>query len=374
MTKLFIGLMSGTSVNSVDAVLAEFEQLPPRLIACHEHPIAEPLREALLAFHRPDVDELDRAAQLDCIVARLFADAVRALLAEAGVAADAVRAIGSHGQTIRHAPQASEPYTVQIGNPSLIAELTGILTVADFRRRDMAAGGQGAPLAPAFHRAFFGGTGEARAVVNIGGIANITLLPADPEVPVSGFDTGPGNALLDAWAKRHLGTRHDHGGQWGAGGRLIPELLERFLDDEYFRRAPPKSTGREVFHADWIQHKLAQWGGQAAAQDVQVTLLALTVRTIADALRQHAPEARRLLVCGGGVHNPALMAALGVELAPLPVEPTAAHGVDPDFMEALGFAWLARQTLQGLPGNAPAVTGAAGPRILGGIYPAYVKV
>ncbi|MDQ2695439.1 MAG: anhydro-N-acetylmuramic acid kinase [Pseudomonadota bacterium] len=362
--------MSGTSMDGVDAALVDFAGPTPRLAVRHAHPMPEPLRAALLALAQPGDNELDRLARLDSAVARLFAGAVHQLLNTAGIPPGRVRAIGSHGQTVRHRPAGPEPYTVQIGNPSLLAELTGITTVADFRRRDMAAGGQGAPLAPAFHAAFFHQPGETRVVVNIGGMANVTLLPARAGHPVTGFDTGPGNALLDAWSQRHQGQPLDLEGRWGQSGNVLPELLEMCLQDDYFSRPPPKSTGRERFNLDWLTARLAEQGKTCPPQDVQATLAALTARSIALAIRRHAPEAARLLVCGGGVHNRAVMAGLRRELPALAVDSTAAWGVDPDFLEAMGFAWLARRTLDGLPGNLPEVTGARGARILGGIYPA----
>ena len=359
--------MSGTSVNGVDVVLARFDP-QPIVLASHEHPIAAELRQRLLELNRPGADELNRVARLDNAVARLFAAAVNTLLKQARVGAAAVRALGSHGQTVRHAPPVGgDPdaaFTVQIGNPSLLAELTGITTVADFRRRDMAAGGQGAPLAPAFHAACFTDQNVPQAVVNIGGIANLTLLPG-PGRPVIGFDTGPGNALLDGWAERCLGQPYDQDGAWGRNGRVQPTLLERWLSESFFALPAPKSTGRELFHLDWLGDLR-----NFAPADVQATLLALTAESIAAAVRVQTPAPEQLWVCGGGAHNTALMQALSERLAPLPVRSTAAVGIDPDFLEALGFAWLARQTLAGLPGNLPAVTGARGPRVLGGVYPA----
>lgn len=363
MADYFIGLISGTSVDGIDAVLIDAGTTPPRLLARHNQPIKPALRRALLAFNRPGADELHRLAILDNHIARTCAEAVHTLLHTVDATAEAIRAIGSHGQTLRHAPDADPPYTVQIGNPSLLAELTGITVVADFRRRDMAAGGQGAPLAPAFHAAFFGCDDTPRAVVNIGGIANLTLLV--PDHPVRGFDTGPGNGLLDAWAERHLGTPMDRDGTWAAGGTLVPELLTRLLDDDFFRRSVPKSTGRDYFDLDWLQARLTPG---LAPRDVQTTLVALTSASITAALEQQAPECRELLVCGGGVHNPVMMRDLRTRRPDSTVTSTATRGVDPDYMEAIGFAWLAQQTLAGRPGNLPSVTGAAGPRILGGIY------
>jgi len=362
----FIGLMSGTSADAVDAALVRFEPTL-ELVATHPEPWPEALRESLLALATPGADEIHRLGVLDNAVARQFARAVQALLAGAGLPASRVRAIGSHGQTVRHDPGASDPYTLQIGNPSLLAELSGISVVADLRRRDMAAGGQGAPLAPAFHAAFCADPGEARAVVNIGGIANISLLPVDGAI--SGFDTGPGNALFDAWIQRHRGLPMDVDGGWGANGRVMPALLAALLKDPYFHSPPPKSTGREYFHLPWLEAYLGAFPGHRP-EDVQATLQALTAQSIADGIRRFAPATARVLVAGGGVHNQALMDRLQTLLAPVPVTSVASLGVDPDYLEAMGFAWLAWRTLAGLSGNIPAVTGARGPRVLGGIYPA----
>ena len=271
-----------------------------------------------------------------------------------------VAAIGSHGQTICHRPNGAFPFTLQIGDPSVIAERTGILTVADFRRGDVAAGGQGAPLLPALHAAVLADPAIPRAILNLGGIANLTLLVPGQEV--LGFDTGPANCLLDAWAARHLGTERDNGGAWASSGTVDRDLLARCLDDPYFAAAPPKSTGREVFNLDWLDARVHT--GIAPA-DVQATLLALSARTIADALRANAPATREVFACGGGVHNPALMDALRAELPGVRVDTTAALGLDPDFVEAAGFAWLAHARLAGEPGNLPSVTGARRPRVLG---------
>ena len=366
--ELYIGLISGTSVNSVDAVLADFNTHPPQLLSTYEQPFPTELRCQVQALFMPGANELDRLAQLDCALARLFAQAVHALLAKAGYPSEQIKAVGSHGQTVRHAPDADEAYTVQLGNPSLLTELTDITTVADFRRRDMAAGGQGAPLAPAFHQAFFP-AGDT-VVVNIGGIANITVLSADATVPIMGSDTGPGNALMDVWIERHLDQLFDQDGAWAAGGQVIPELLAKCLADDYFKQAVPKSTGREYFNLTWLERCLASCRQSLHPQDVQATLLMLTATSIAEAIRSQATSAQRVLVCGGGVHNKGLMVALAQQLSPLTVTSTAAYSVDPDFVEALGFAWLAHQALAAKPGNVPTVTGAKGSRVLGGIYPA----
>lgn len=364
--------MSGTSVNSIDAVVADLGPAgAPRLIAGYEYPFPQALRQQLLRLNQPGDNELDRLAQLDSLIARHFAKAVKKVLDKANLGAAAIRAIGCHGQTVRHAPDASEPYTVQIGNPSLLAELSGILTVADFRRRDMAAGGQGAPLAPAFHQAFFASKHQHTVVVNIGGIANLTLLPAGTDTEVSGFDTGPGNTLLDAWIARHTGQAYDDEGLWGAGGQILTALLDKLLQDSYFQRLPPKSTGPEYFNLEWLQKKnFPGFDRELAPQDIQATLTALSAQTITRAIKRHAPLSEQVFICGGGVHNRTLLRQIQQLLDPVPVRSSAAAGIDPDYMEALGFAWLAKQTLAGRPGNIPAVTGAAGRRILGGIYPA----
>lgn len=362
----FIGLMSGTSVDAVDAALVSFDPRPT-LVSTLALPWPDDLRQPLLDLASPGDDEISRLGVLDNAVARQFARAVHEILNGSDLSPSQIRAIGSHGQTVRHGPTAEDPYTLQIGNPSLLAELTGICVVADFRRRDMAAGGQGAPLAPAFHQAFCASVQEARAVVNIGGIANISLLPLGGEP--SGFDTGPGNALLDAWIQRHRGEPVDSDGGWGANARVVPDLLEALLADPYFHLPPPKSTGREYFHLPWLEGYLQDFPDERP-ENIQATLQALTAQTIATAIAQHGAATGRVLVAGGGVHNRALMDRLAASMAPIPVDSVAQHGVDPDYLEAMGFAWLAARTLAGETGNVPAVTGARGPRVLGGIYPA----
>jgi anhydro-N-acetylmuramic acid kinase len=296
----------------------------------------------------------------------VLGETVLALLQESGVSAGAIRAIGSHGQTLRHRPFGDAPFTMQVGDGNVIAELTGIATVADFRRRDVAAGGQGAPLVPAFHAATLHVADEDRAVLNIGGIANLTLLPAAGAV--RGFDTGPGNCLMDAWCLRHRGERFDRAAAFAAGGACSSGLLERLLAEPWLALAPPKSTGRDHFHAQWLDAMLA--GLDLSPDDVQATLNRFTAQSIADALRRQMPACRRLLVCGGGVHNPVLMANLSTALPGVIIESTASQGLDPDFVEAMAFAWLARETCANRPGNLAAVTGARGPRVLGCIYPA----
>lgn len=370
MPELYIGLMSGTSMDGVDAVLVAFDEERPRLLASHSAPMPESLREALLRLagnHSPH--PLQCFGELDHRLGQLFADASLALLEAAGMAPEAVTAIGSHGQTLYHQPLGDAPFSLQIGDPNIIAERTGITTVADFRRRDMAAGGQGAPLVPAFHAEVFA-AGHTRVVLNLGGIANITVLPGAAAAPVTGFDTGPGNVLLDGWAQRHLGVPLDRDGAWARSGRVDPPLLDRLLGDPYFQVPPPKSTGREVFNGEWLERQLQQAGRHLAPEDVQATLVELTAASVADAVWRHASGTRELLVCGGGAHNGAVLARLGHHLPDCTVTSTASHGIDPDWVEALAFAWLARRTLQGRPGNLPAVTGARHPVVLGGVFPA----
>lgn len=364
---LYLGLMSGTSADGIDAVLVDFSGDTPRLRAAHNHPWPSALREKMVALAQGNAPlGLDAFGRLDIQIGHGFADAALALLKESGTVAHDVRAIGSHGQTLRHRPDGPYPFTLQLGDPTVIAERCGIDVVADFRRADVAAGGQGAPLVPALHAMLLGRPGQARVVLNLGGIANITVLAADGGV--RGFDTGPANGLLDAWCQRHRGEPYDSDGAFAAGGRVDPPLLRALLGDPYFALPPPKSTGREYFHLDWLaaQPRLAK----VAPADVQATLLELSARSVADAIAVHAPDATEVLACGGGVHNGALMRRLSELLAPRVLCSTARFGVDPDYLEATAFAWLARQRLLGLPGNLPAVTGARGPRVLGAIHAA----
>jgi anhydro-N-acetylmuramic acid kinase len=369
MPELFIGLMSGTSVDAIDAVLADLEEPgKPVVLARHSQAWENDTRRAILAVCAGRSDELERCAELDNRIARCFAQASLELLRSTDTDPERIRAIGCHGQTVRHSPRTPEAFTVQLGNPSLIAELCGIPVVADFRRRDMAAGGEGAPLAPAFHAAFFGSSGESRAVVNLGGFGNITLI--DSSGGVTGFDTGPANSLLDTWATKHLGMPFDQDGAWGGGAAPDSDLLERMLADPYFNSPAPKSTGREYFNLPWLEEHLSHRRQPLAPRIVQSTLCALTVESVAVAVEQAPEPAQRVFCCGGGTRNRDLMKRLRDRLAPRSIGLTRDLGVAGQDMEALGFAWLARQTLAGLPGNVPAVTGARGPRILGGIYPA----
>lgn len=373
MAQLFIGLMSGTSLDGVDGVLAEFpadgSDDPIRTIATAYVSFPASLREDLLALQAPADNEIHREALASNLLARHYAECVDQLITQSNRAPATIRAIGAHGQTIRHRPEAG--YTRQINNPSLLAELVGIDVIADFRSRDIAAGGQGAPLVPAFHQAIFGTVGETRVVANIGGISNISVL--DHGKKVIGFDTGPGNVLMDAWISRHLGKTFDADGAWAAGGQVIAELLKTLLDEAFLKLAPPKSTGRDLFHLTWLEHKLAGFA-DAAAQDVQATLTEFTAVTLADAIVDHARSADAVYVCGGGAYNAHLLRRLQQALSdrthPAQVASTDALGVSPNHVEALAFAWLAYCYVERKAGNLPSVTGAKGLRILGALYPA----
>jgi anhydro-N-acetylmuramic acid kinase len=386
--------MSGTSVDAVDGALVAFPvDLPaepgvsgraaPRTLAFCSRPIPSALREQLQSLQQSSPDELSRAALAANDLAELYAEVTSDLLLQAGVRPAEVAAIGAHGQTVRHRPELG--YTIQLLNPARLAELAGIAVVADLRSADVAAGGQGAPLAPGFHATVFAHPTLARAVVNLGGIANVSLLEpsgasrsaTDPAAtpgsraapPVLGFDTGPANTLLDLWCERHTGQPYDRNGAWAAGGRVLEPLLYRLLDEAYFRAPPPKSTGRDLFEAGWLARKLADAGAtRADPRDVQATLTELTAVTVAEPCR--AFGARELWVCGGGARNAHLMARLAARMPGVSVADTGALGIDPQAVEATAFAWLAHRHLSGLPGNLPSVTGASGPRVLGALWPA----
>ncbi len=363
---LYLGLISGTSVDGIDAALVEFGPAPCLRFA-RTYPMPTALVGDVLRLSQADsAIALDQVGHLDTRLGEAFAAAALRLLQDSGTDPSAVRALGSHGQTLRHRPRGEAPFTLQLGDANIIAERTGIATVADFRRRDVAAGGQGAPLVPAFHAAVLRDPAEDRAVLNLGGIANLTLLPATGDV--RGFDTGPGNGLMDAWCLRHRGERFDRDGTFAAQGKVDADLLANLLQDDFLAQPAPKSTGRDHFHLGWLEARIA--GRAITAADVQATLLAFSAQSIVDALRRYLPSCRRVLVCGGGVHNSGFMNALQSPLAGVVVESTAVAGIDPEFMEAMAFAWLARETLAGRPGNLPTVTGASGPRILGAIFPA----
>lgn len=358
--ELYLGLMSGTSLDGVDAALVDCSGALPRLLQTSYLPYPDQLRHELLALNHVQPDELERAARAAQTLAALYAEACAPLLA-----GRSVRAIGCHGQTIRHRPDLG--YTIQIGNAARLAELTDTPVVADFRSRDIAAGGQGAPLVPAFHAEIFAHPTAHRVIANIGGIANITDVA--PCLPIRGWDTGPGNLLLDGWAARHLGQPYDADGAWAAQGSVQPGLLAALLEHEFFRRPLPKSAGREEFNQEALTATLSAFPGLAPV-DVQATLAEFTATTLATDIRAHCPGTDAVYVCGGGAHNSDLQRRLSALLPSATVESTAALGVDPDWVEAMAFAWLARQAIHGLPGNLAAVTGASGPRILGAIYPA----
>lgn len=355
--------MSGTSLDGVDAVLADFSSTSPSLHQTFFLPYDEFMRDQLLALHQPGNDELHRAAILSNQLSHLYANAVNGLLENSDLASENIVAIGCHGQTIRHCPETENRYTIQLVNPALLAELTGISVVADFRSRDIAAGGQGAPLVPAFHQAIFDSSHCHRVIVNIGGIANITSL--EPGKAVTGFDCGPGNLLMDAWCHRHTGKVYDKEGAWAATGQAIPVLLEKLLALQFLALPPPKSTGRDLFNLSWLENNLV---GNEVPQDVQATLLQLTTRSIASAILDYCPNTKEIYICGGGARNNALVSHLKEALPEKRVALTDNLGVDADWVEGYAFAWLAKQAILGLPGNLPAVTGAGGKRILGAVY------
>jgi anhydro-N-acetylmuramic acid kinase len=364
----YIGLMSGTSLDGIDAVLVDFATHPPHLIASRYEPFNDDLRDELTSICFTEQVNVRQIGELDTRLGLLFGACVNQLLEQAAVTAAHISGIGSHGQTIYHAPGLTHAFTWQIGDPNRIAELTGITTVADFRRRDMAAGGQGAPLVPAFHQSIIRHENEYRGILNIGGIANLTLLPpANSQAPVLGFDSGPGNTLMDRWIQRQKGLRMDKDGAWARSGQCHSQLLARMLNDDYFKRPPPKSTGQEYFSMEWLNSHLKDL--TLTEEDVQATLCQLTVQTILDAAAATAPQLEHILICGGGAHNSRLMELLA-ERASCPVSSTDALGLSPDWIEAMAFAWMARQTLNRRHGNMPAVTGARSSVILGGIYPA----
>ncbi|WP_295998642.1 anhydro-N-acetylmuramic acid kinase [Rugamonas sp.] len=360
----YIGLMSGTSLDGVDGALADFDGGAITTAAAAYIPFPAALRAELMALQAAGPNEIEREALAANGLAAVYAQCVAALLAESGHSADQIRAVAVHGQTIRHRPELG--FTRQTNNPALLAELCGIDVIADFRSRDIAAGGQGAPLVPAFHQALFGQAGQPRVVANIGGIANISVL--DGEGGVIGFDTGPGNVLMDAWIGRHQGKEYDEDGAWAAGGREIPALLNALLTEPYFALPAPKSTGRDLFHEQWLDSKLAPHVHDDPA-DIQFTLTKLTALTLADAIHGCAPRAGAVYICGGGAYNGTLLRELTVALGgKVKVESTSALGVAPNRVEALAFAWLGYRYMERLAGNLPAVTGATGPRVLGALY------
>ena len=378
MRNYFIGLMSGTSLDGADGVLVDFSDDTLRVVAAATEPFTDSFRAELLALNTPTDNELHRAARAGTQLAAVYAHVVHQLLEQAarqGIAGSQIEAIGAHGQTVRHLPQRTSDeasgagYTIQLNNPSLLAELTGIAVVADFRSRDVAAGGQGAPLVPAFHQSVFGRADTAVTVLNLGGIANLSVLPANAQADILGFDCGPGNALMDAWCQQHTGQSFDAGGAWAASGKLLPALLASLLEEPYFSAPPPKSTGRDLFSLTWLAGKLGAFSAERP-QDIQNTLTELTASACISSVTSYGKDSAELVVCGGGAFNTHLMRRLQAGLPAMRVRSSDAHGLPPLQVEAAAFAWLARQAVRRQPGNLTSVTGAAGPRVLGAIYPA----
>jgi len=367
MPEYYIGLMSGTSVDAIDAVLVDLEKSQPVLINSHSHPIPDSLKLDIISVcDQGQNATLHDCASLDVILGHLFADAVGVLIEKSGILHNDIRAIASHGQTICHNPNDQPAYTVQVGDANIIAEKTGITTVADFRRRDMAAGGQGAPLVPAFHEVAFRSPDENRVIVNIGGIANLTILNADITIPVRGFDTGPGNTLLDQWVLKTLGLVFDQDGQLASQGVINQNLLNHLLSDDFFQQLPPKSTGRELFNLEWLaSHPDTK---NINAEDMQASLCELTAQSIIQDIQKYAADTQRILVCGGGSRNPILMSRLTELAHPIPVDTTDYININPDWVEAMAFAWMAQRTLGLHCSNLPSVTGAESKTILGAVY------
>ncbi len=365
-SEIYIGLMSGTSLDGVDIAIVDFDRHPPSLIYCATQPYESALKQKIRDITISGSVNLDSFCQLDVELGNTYADVVNRALEETKLDIKQIRAIGNHGQTIRHSPDTDLPYTLQIGDPNVIAAKTGITTVGDFRRKDIALGGQGAPLAPAFHRFLFSSDKQDRGIINIGGIANITFLPADSESQVIGFDSGPGNTLSDFWINRHKGQPYDKRGDWAATGTVISGLLDDILRNEaYFKRRPPKTTGTEYFNRNWL---LPQLNGNHTAEDVQATLVELTVLTIAGGFEQLPSIPDECFVCGGGIHNIYLINRLRQALPNCQILSTSELGLDPDYVEAVAFAWLARQSINQQAGNLPSVTKASSAALLGGIY------
>lgn len=365
MTALYIGIMSGTSLDGIDTVLVDFSTPQCQLIAHHQTHMPADIKRHILSINQGQTTDLPFIGELDHRLGHLFARSVLQLLNKAQVSAEQICAIGSHGQTVYHQPDGCTPFTMQLGDANIIAVETGIDTVADFRRKDMALGGQGAPLVPAFHRAIFPAQTSTQVILNIGGIANITVLPADGSIV--GYDTGPGNMLMDAWCEYHIGKPYDEHGEWAKQGQTITPLLSRLMRDPYLDKTPPKSTGREHYHLEWLTHQIGQTDYQP--EDVQRTLCEFTAASIAHHIHQHqqGPEPQ-VWVCGGGVHNPLLMKRLDVLLPEWQVKATDSRGYSSDYMEAMAFAWLAKQRLSHQTSNVPEVTGARQPASLGVIY------
>ncbi|MGZ5026899.1 MAG: anhydro-N-acetylmuramic acid kinase [Methylobacter sp.] len=363
--------MSGTSLDGIDAALVEFKDNKVQLVGFEYQPFTADIQSTIQQLSKPDtLVSLKEYGATDTRLGHLFAETVNALLAKTDIPAGSIKAIGSHGVTVYHAPEIKFPFSLQIGDPNIIAELTGITTVADFRRRDIAAKGQGAPLVPAFHQAVFHHPDENRCIVNIGGIANITVLPKQQSEKVIGFDTGPGNTLMDLWIKLQRNQSYDQNGAWARTGTINHDLVALLKQDAYFSAPPPKSTGKEYFSLPWVYQYFDAFSYKA--EDIQASLCFLTAVTICDAIKDHAPDTERVLVCGGGIHNSYLLELIRQNIE-CPVESTEQYGLHPDHVEAMAFAWLARQTLNNLPGNLKEVTGATDSVVLGGIYPGNKK-
>lgn len=370
-SECYIGLMSGTSLDGVDGVLLSFEAGRPHVRGHAFAPLPDPLRAELLALNTSGADELHRAALAANALVAVYAQVTQQLLAESGLPASAITALGAHGQTVRHRPREFDGtgYTLQLNNPALLAELTGITVVADFRSRDVAAGGQGAPLVPLFHREVFGRDHATVAVLNLGGISNLSVLVRNASADhVIGFDCGPGNALMDYWCHQHTGQAYDAAGAWATSGHVLPVLLERLLAEPFLHQAPPKSTGRDLFNPTWLSARLTEAEAIAPA-NVQATLLAFTAHCCAADVLRHAPGCEQLIVCGGGALNTALMQSLQTLLPMLRVQSSGEVGLPPLQVEAAAFAWLARKAWHGETGSLPSVTGTRGARVLGAIYP-----
>jgi len=369
MSEYYLGLMSGTSIDAIDVVIANITEHEINVVAAHTHSIPLKTKQAIFDLCQPGENEIDRMGELDHQLGKLFAEAANRLIEHSNIQPEDIRAIGSHGQTIRHRPDISTPFTLQIGNPALICQLCNITTVADFRRADMAAGGQGAPLVPAFHDALFSHNTKNRVILNIGGMANISILASDSNISISGFDTGPGNVLLNAWISHHKQQAYDENGAWSASSTIDETLLNTLLAHPYFKKQPPKSTGRETFDLSWINNVIEQTEKTIKPSIVQSTLCELTARSISDAIKVHAPQTSEILICGGGSHNRDLISRIE-RLSQIEVRPTDDYGISVDYVEAAAFAWFARQTLHMETANLPSVTGAKRPVILGAIYPA----
>jgi len=360
--------MSGTSLDGVDVVLVDFSNQQPTLLASHNHEIPSTLKQEIInTIDSNWKGSLEEIGHLNQQLGTLFADATNALITTENLDRDSITAIGNHGQTVWHQPHGDHPFTMQLGDASIIAEKTGITTIADFRSRDVAAGGQGAPLVPAFHAALLSHPSKNRVICNIGGIANITTLPnSNSNKAASGYDTGPGNGLIDAWISLHSDNSYDKNGAWGKSGKILTNILDTLLKDDYFAQLPPKSTGKELFNIDWLRKNLEDSLNQEKQEDIQATLTELTAKSIADNINTDCNE---LYICGGGIHNDFLIERLRHHLPTIVIDSTSRLGIDPDWMEAIAFAWLAKQTLEGNTSNLPEVTGAKGKRILGAIYP-----